>query len=130
MSINDKRDITRALFKHHNVAFDSNEFKAFWDLGYTVVAIEDSGYTLPDILGDAYDPIVNFDIPTEQLKREKAKELRRIREKGVWGFGLALNGEPLYGSFVWGFVGDDFLGSGHDNELLQMLAARPVEHEI
>lgn len=127
--MNTQRDITRALFKHHDIAFDSNAFKAFWDQGYAVVAVKDEHYRLDDLLGDTYDPEVNFDIAPDQLKKERAKEVRRIREKGVWGCGLALNGVPLYGSFVWGFVGDDYIGSGYDQEIIAVLSVHPVNIE-
>jgi hypothetical protein len=55
------------------------------------------------------------------LKHERAKEVRRIRKLGVWGCGIAKDGVSIYESFTWGFVGDDFISSGYDSELIETL---------
>lgn len=116
-----KGDITRALFKHHGVKVPSAIFNAHWELGYNVVKIKDEHASIDDLLGDVFNPSVNPEIDPKQLKREKLVEVRRIHNEGVWGCGLALNGVPDYTTFIWGFVGDDFIGSGYDAELLAAL---------
>ncbi len=120
------RDITIKTFKAHSVAFESPTFKAFYDLGYRVVAVKDLCYNLADLLGDSYNPTVNSGIPAVQLKKEETAEKRRINKLGVWGCGLALDDKPVYDTFIWGFVGDDFIGSGHDSGLLELLATKVV----
>ena len=117
-------DITKEVFKHHKIDFNSPHFFGFWELGYSFVKIKDSDYSFTDLCGDTYCPVVNNDIDPAQLKREKEAFRRRVKKEGVYGCGLALNGVQLFDHMVWGFVGNDYLGSGHDSEHLSELLER------
>lgn len=117
-------DITKEVFKHHRISFDSPHFFGFWELGYSFVKIKDSDYSFTDLCGDTYCPEVNNDIDPAQLKREKEAFVRRVKKEGVYGCGLALNGDLIHAFMVWGFVGNDYLGSGYDSEHLSELLDR------
>lgn len=126
-------DITREVFNFNAAKINgehSPAFRAHWDKGYSIVKILDVDYRLVDLLGDTFNPLVNTDIDAKKLKREERKEVARIKTEGVYGIGLALNGTPLYSSFCWGFVGNDFLGGGYDADLIQALNARPIKEEF
>lgn len=116
------RDITKQLFKHHNVSFDSEAFKAYWEKNICIVAQEDLDYTFADACGDTYNPAANPDIDPAQLKKEQIAFKRRFNKERVWGVGLSISGKPDYSTFIWGFVGDDFTGSGYDVELIEQMA--------
>ena len=115
-------DITKQVFKHHNMDVNSAQFRAFWEFGYSFVKIEDTDYSFKDLCGDTYSPEVNTDIDPSQLKRELRVFKSRVKSEGVYWCGLALNGELIHDYMVWGFVGDDYLGSGHDSEALTFLS--------
>lgn len=123
-----RRDITREVMRHHAVSFHSGEFRLFWELGYTIVAIEDTDTTIPLLMGDMYDPEVNTDVAPEELKKQERAFKKRIRNEGVWGCGLAKPSAPDYTTFVWGLVGMDYLGSGYDRELLESM--RELYHSL
>jgi len=114
-------DITKKVFKHHNLTTDGAHFYAFWELGYTFIKIKTNDYDIKDLCGDCFCPIVNPDIDKKQLMAEKRKFLDRVRHESVFGCGLALNGEPIFEHMIWGFVGDDYIGSGYDTEALDYL---------
>lgn len=130
MSDLEKRDVTKLIFKAHEVPFDSAAFTAFWELDYSIIAIKDEHCPMAVLMGDMFNAEVNSDIPALQLKREEKAYKARIRKEGVWGLGLTLRGEPLWHSFTYGFVGDDFVESGHDLDLLRMLSKKPVQEEL
>jgi hypothetical protein len=86
--------------------------------------------SIDDLLGDIFDPVLNSDIKPEILEREKRAELDRIDRNGVWGhiahgrrLIIGTGGELLPGEWIeteacWGFVGDDFWGSGYDIDFM------------
>lgn len=117
-------DITKEVFKHHKIGFDSPQFFGFWELGYSFVKIKDNDYSFTDLCGDTFNPEVNNDIDPAQLKREKEAFRRRVKKEGVYGCGLALNGVQLFDYMIWGFVGNDYLGSGYDSDHLSELLDR------
>lgn len=86
----------------------------------------DEDYDLNTLKGDTYNPIYNPDISLNKLKNEERLFERRVREEGVWGYEVQ-QWNPEIGrgwQFVeaaWGFVGDDFNGSGYDTDLLNKL---------
>ena len=59
--------------------------------------------------GDCFNPEVNSDIDPAVLKREREHYAEELSLYGVWGFGLAVEGEPDYSTFVWGYEGKDML---------------------
>jgi len=105
-----QRDITVEVFKANGIGFNHNAFLAFWDDGYRIIAIRDEHININDLL----------------LLADKLKEKTRIRKQGAWGCGIALNGEPIYETFIWGFVGDDYIGSGYDIDHITELSNRHV----
>lgn len=73
------------------------------------------------LLGDTYCPKANPDIKPEILEREREAYIDRINRDGVWGYvSQWYDGEEWHdvGS-IWGFVGDDFTGSGYDHDLME-----------
>jgi len=79
----------------------------------------DDVYTWEDIKGDTYDPIVNDDIDPAELRRQEQAELQRMQQDGVYGLVGEFN---LHGSWhradsIWGFIGNDWQGSGYDDDI-------------
>ena len=80
----------------------------------SIEKLPDSYYSFKDHEGDCFNPEVNPDIDPAQLKRDRAKEQRRFHRQGAFYHTLWVAGEYLDG--ISGFVGDDFYGSGYDDE--------------
>lgn len=114
-------DITRKVFAKHSIPLDSQEFKRFWDEEWSIVLVQDEHISIDDLEGDTYKPELHPHLPAEQVKKEQRAFRRRIHEEGVYGAGIAIEGQPKYESFVWGFVGEDAIGSGYDTTLLSMM---------
>lgn len=123
-----KHDITKRVFKAHDIGFETPTFKAFWMQDYSIIAIQDTCTTEAELLGDMFNPEANPDIPHIQLKREEKAYKARIRKEGVWGVGLAVRGAPLWETIIWGFVGDDFIESGYDLDLIKTLSEKGAKN--
>lgn len=86
-----------------------------------------------DIDGDdTYNQAANPDIEPAVMKAQRAKELRRVNEWGVWGVITEVrpdlnhawqNPDPKEPGSLWGNVGADFIGSGYDSEQIASAAA-------
>jgi len=78
----------------------------------------DKFFSVEDLEGDCFDPAVNSDVKPELLAEERQYFFDRIEHDGVWG--AVLSCRHTDGTWddhvdsIWGFVGDDFIGSGHD----------------
>lgn len=120
-------DITRKVFAKHNITLDSQEFKRFWDREWCIVLVQDEHVSLEDLEGDTYKPELHTHLTAQQLKSEQRAFRNRIRDEGVFGIGIAVEGKPKYESFVWGFVGEDAIGSGYDTTLLTMMREGVLE---
>lgn len=107
-------------------AVNAERVKAEFDaLGDTVriIARPDECSTIEDLEGDSYNPRVNPETPARILARERAEFVDRVNRDGVWGH-IAQSRCPCCGQWrdhdsIWGFVGDDFDGSGYDTNLMQ-----------
>lgn len=85
-----------------------------------IVRFEDPHYTYDTLFGDTYNAQANPDIDPAQLKRERNAEVNRVRRDGVYG--VIAQGRMLPSvewmdiedCAIWGFIGRDFLGSGHE----------------
>lgn len=95
-----------------------------------IVRHPDDDMQLDDLLGDCYDPTVNTDIQPSRLDRERQAEIDRIEQEGVWWYEAQAwdyeNGWEHVDS-ICGFVGDDFIGSDHDLDMMQACIAA-AEH--
>lgn len=72
--------------------------------------------TFEDHCGDTFCPKANPDIDKAELKRQKARERARFNRKGCWGHILTYLPTDTELEACWGFVGDDFYGSGYDTD--------------
>lgn len=115
------KDITREVFKHHGIKFNSPQAAAFLELGHSIVKVADEHTTEADIFGQMFDPKVNHDISAEQLKKEKRAYKKRISLEGVWGVGLSVEGISEFDTFLWGIVGDEILDHEHVAELMKQM---------
>jgi len=75
------------------------------------------------LFGDSFDPEVNSDIDPIELKKQLKAEQRRVKRWGVWGY-VAFGKCRCCDSWkqldsIWGFIGNDFIGSGYDDDLMQ-----------
>lgn len=124
-------DITIEVFKKHGVkpggVCASEAFKRFWNDGWKIVLVEDRHYRLEDLEGDTYKPELHAPIPKDQILKERRAFRRKVSEEGVWGMGIAVDGKPQYGTFVWGFVGKEGIGSGYDIEMIGLMEQASLE---
>lgn len=73
------------------------------------------------ILGDTFNPKVNPEIPPEKLKAEEEAYIKKIHDEGIWGYQIQrwypeVDKGWIEIDSIWGFVGNDFEGSGYDTE--------------
>jgi hypothetical protein len=76
--------------------------------------------------GDLYNPTCNPDMTVNQLKDEERAFECRVNDEGVWGYEVQRWNGDIDGGWehvdsIWGFVGDDFEGSGYDTGLLRLM---------
>ena len=95
-----------------------------WETGeprVRIVAMPDNCLQMDDLKGDCFNPHVNSDINPNRLAREEREFEDRVYREGVWGFRAEYwNGEEwIETDSIWGFVGDDFIGSGYDDDLVE-----------
>lgn len=100
------------------------------------VKVEDEHYRFEDLCGDCYKPEVNPDIDPKVLAQQKASFRSRVSRQGVWGTQLWVraradldwqDGDISTGA-IYGFVGDDFMGSGYDTDMMNCAAEWLVGH--
>lgn len=124
-----REEYRAAMYRIHTRAVQLHKVKLF-----RVVKIRDEFMSFADHAGDSFNPQVNVDIPPHILKKQEAKERARYYRLGMWGMTVELV-NPLTGEWtelddlvpdqhaaIWGFVGDDAVGSGYDGELLSHAA--------
>jgi len=117
-----------ALWRRWNDAggeiVDSYEASDEWDEGDSrvrIVAMPDDCCDMDDLKGDWFDPDVNANINPNRLEREEREFEERVNREGVWGFRAEYwNGnEWIETDSIFGFVGDDFIGSNYDDDLIE-----------
>ena len=120
--------ITRQVFNFNNINSSHSAAVNYWSKAIDIIKIRDdhSLINLEDFLGDCFCPKSNHGIDPEILKKEKKEYIARIESEGIFGIGLIVNGEIDYSSFVWGFVGDEYLGSGYDSDLVGLMGCISV----
>jgi len=91
-----------------------------------LIRMHDMAFDLEELKGDCYSPAAHPDMLPDQLRAEERKFERRVEQDGVWGYevqtwnpGIGEGWEHV--DSIWGFVGEDFEGSGHDAHLRSLL---------
>jgi hypothetical protein len=91
-----------------------------------VEAHNDTFWRYEDLAGDVFCPKVNSDVCPKQLKREERNFKARIRRAGVFfveaSYWTGREWESHAGiqdNVICGFVGNDFIGSGYEFQMLQ-----------
>ena len=79
--------------------------------------------SMEDLKGDRFDPHINCDVNKNVLAKQEREFERRVKQEGVWGAVARVNpGYEMHSwedvDSVWGFVGDDFWGSGYEHDLM------------
>jgi hypothetical protein len=87
-----------------------------------LIVVPDDCYDIDNLKGDCYNPVVNPDIPAERLEAEEREFEEKVGAEGVYGI-VGQYKCPCCGSWedadaVWGFVGDDWSGSGYDADVI------------
>ena len=95
-----------------------------WESGDSrvrIIEIVDCHFGMDDLKGDCFNPDVNDNINRNRLVREEREFEERVSSEGVWGYRAEYwNGtEWAETDSIWGFVGDDFIGSGYDDDLMK-----------
>lgn len=107
-------------------AVDEAIFKLLEQDGLACISKErDDYYTFSDHEGDCFNPEVNSNIDPEQLKKERKREMARFNRQGVWYHSLVVMGE--HQDSIGGFVGNDFYGSGYDNDFYHTAIEKVAE---
>ena len=80
------------------------------DKCFRIVECDEHHYELSDLKGDCFNPIVNPEIPKEELERQEIAFENLVNQEGVFGYVLQRwNGAPGCGyehmDSCWGFVG-------------------------
>lgn len=90
----------------------------------------DNDLSFDDLAGDAFTPAANPDTKPATLARRASAFRQRIREDGVWIMTLLVEDEEI--TSCGGFIGDDFYGSGYDDdffsEAIEMLEKKYPAH--
>ena len=91
-----------------------------------VEAQADTTWRFEELAGDVFNPEVNKDLCSKQLKREERNFKARIQRAGVWfvesSYWTGRSWESIEGisdNAISGFVGTDFFGSGYEYQLLE-----------
>ena len=97
-----------------------NRFERLEKLGLVRFRIEpDDYFTVEDLEGDCYNPSVNPDIDPDQLAEERNEFVDRINREGVVGIigEYRSNNGWEHADSCWGFVGNDYIDSGYDDDI-------------
>ena len=94
-----------------------------------VIAYADTVSDLEDLKGDTFNPKLHPEISAEQLAKEEREFEERAKRMGVYGIAGEFrdqSGMWTTNDACWGFVGEDFLGSGYDEDIARAaLVASP-----
>lgn len=83
--------------------------------------VDDPDVDLDNLFGDTFNPACHPEIPREQIERERQEEINRAERMGVVGivgsYSLTAEAPYMQADSVWGFIGDDYKGSGYDADV-------------
>jgi hypothetical protein len=83
----------------------------------------DENATIEDLEGDSFNPLANPDINPRKLAQDKEDFIEKVNRDGVWGIISQVKctccDSWLTVDSVWGFIGDDWKGSGYDLDCMQ-----------
>lgn len=121
-------DITKAVLAS-NPGIDADALATYHQFGlFKFEAIPDEDYSFRDLCGDCYNAAANPDIPPARLEKERKAFRSRVDRQGVWGVKIRVRlnrgkdwdcAQVPGMDSIWGFVGDDFIGSGYEPQLMQ-----------
>jgi len=90
---------------------------------FRVVLVEDETYSFEDLCGDMYNPEANPDVDVTVLARQKRAYRARVNRDGVYGSLAQVRNTPtglwVTVESIWGFVGEDFIGSGYESDFIE-----------
>ena len=101
---------------------EDRKFTRLEDLGLVrFEVLPDECSELADLEGDVYNPEANLDIDPAELAQQRKEFVRRIERDGVWGvlgsYRLGVDAPWCRADSVWGFVGEEWKGSGYDADV-------------
>jgi len=112
LSNSDKQTLKSDIKKH---GIPKALFNLFVNDGLANITKEVCGfYTFEDHAGECFCPIVNDNLSPAELKRQEKKERARFNRQGCFAMTLYILGNKV--DSIGGFVGNDFYGSGYDND--------------
>jgi len=100
------------------------EVSDYWESGdarLRIVEYPDYGLSFEDLTGDCFCPKANPDIKPEILERKSKEYAKKVQREGVWFYDAQIWNGDCWESVdsIGGFVGDDFIGSGHEDDLME-----------
>lgn len=101
--------------------YDARDECESGDSRVRIVEMPDCHACIDDLKGDCFNPEVNDNINRNRLAREEREFEDRVSREGVWGYRAEYwNGaEWIETDSIFGFVGDDFIGSCYDDDLIE-----------
>lgn len=101
--------------------YDASDEWESGDSRVRIVEMPDDCCHMDDLKGDCFNPDVNDNINRNRLAREEREFEERVNRDGVHGYRAEYwNGaEWIETDSIWGFVGDDFIGSCYDDDLME-----------
>ena len=121
-----QKDITAEVLAQAATKATGNDMKRI-SAGATLglmrlVMVFDECYDFDTLCGDVYNPQVNTNIDVTTLNRQKRAFLSRVNREGVHTVVLQCrpvpNAEWVNVEFSGSYVGEDFIGSGYEFDML------------
>jgi hypothetical protein len=93
--------------------------------------VPDDCMSFDDLAGDTYTAELHPEIPRSVMDRERQAYIDKINAEGVWGVvGEYWNGlEWEHADSCFGFVGDDWRGSGYDQDIMSATLSALGDHQ-
>lgn len=113
------------MFEKFNATKVRQDWEGAKSKGLVRLRVEPSvnAWSSDDLFGDTFNPDV-VDIDPAELKRQEKAAIDRANREGVNGiigeYKCTCCGQWVQADSVWGFVGDDWKGSGYDLDVMSI----------
>lgn len=101
--------------------YEASDDWEFGDARIRIVESADYGLSWDDLVGDSFCPKANPDIKPDILELKAQEYSDKILYEGVWFYDAQVWLGDYWESVdsIGGFVGDDFIGSNYDDDLME-----------
>ena len=111
-------------------AYQASNHCEFGAARIRIVESGDNYMSWDDLVGDCFCPKANPDTKPEILEREAQEYAEKIQRDGVWFYDAQIWDGDSWESVdsVGGFVGDDFIGSCYNDDLMEAALGALKKH--